>query len=213
MGLRKWKVKQPWQTTQSVGFLFLFFLDHYVDLPGFLCSSSEQLISWKFFIFGSSLLQLFSWLFLKKSHLLWTHSSYWRISLSKVLLVSVRWRGRPCNMQATSFSLWYPTCSDPVVLAKSGHKVTQKQYSFWHIAAASSMQHVPSPFVGWLLVKENSESLLVSTTNKKYLCIQLFKLFRNNLVSKLFRWGWLMHANRTVQVKFSYWAKMSAFIC
>lgn len=77
------------------------------------------------------------------------------------------------------------------------------------------MQHVPHvPFVSWLLVKEeNSENLLVSTANRKYLCIQLFELFRNNLMSKLFRGGWLMHANHTVQVKFSYWAKMSIFIC
>lgn len=46
MGLQKWgKAKQSWQPNPSVGFLFLYFLDHYLPLPGSLCSSSKQLIS------------------------------------------------------------------------------------------------------------------------------------------------------------------------
>lgn len=57
-----------------------------------------------------------------------------------------------------------------MVLAESGHKVTEKYYSFCLIATPSSTQHVPHvPFVSWLLVKEeNSENLLVSTANRKY---------------------------------------------
>lgn len=59
LGLQKWrKVKQSWQPTLSVRFLFLYFLDHYLALPGSLCSSSKQLISWKRFLFDSSHLQL-----------------------------------------------------------------------------------------------------------------------------------------------------------
>lgn len=59
MGLQKWgKAKQSWQPNPSVGFLFLYFLDHYLPLPGSLCLSSKQLISWKRFLSGSSHLQL-----------------------------------------------------------------------------------------------------------------------------------------------------------
>lgn len=37
--------------------------------------------------------------------------------------------------------------------------------------------------------EEFSDNLLVAYINKKYSCIQLFKLFRNNMVSELFKGG------------------------
>lgn len=53
------------------------------------------------------------------------------------------------------------------------------------------------------------ENLAISSANKKYLCIQLFKLFRKKMVNELFRGGWLMYANHIVQLKFVSWTKMS----
>lgn len=83
MGLEKWKrVKQPRQPTLSAGFLFLYFLDHYIALPGSLCCSSDQLFpEYSSYLVPSSSSSL-TWTFLEKSPTLWALSMHLQINQS-----------------------------------------------------------------------------------------------------------------------------------